>query len=234
MTTIAVVAGTLASYALAWTLGSPVLVPVLNTLPALPVLVLRLRRGRVGPAVADMLAWAATMAVAATALSYWAPDATGQLFVHAETYRTEMFTWVRTGVGDENQPARFLVTHAWHAAAFCLLSLASGSVLSLAMGAVLMNYMGHYVGALASAGASPVPLAVLGWHPWSVVRIASYVVLGVVLGGPVLARVAGFAFRLRAQRAWLLAAALGLTADAVLKWLLAPRWGALLRDLAGW
>ena len=60
------------------------------------------------------------------------------------------------------------------------------------MGAVLMNYMGHYVGTLAAASGRPALTMVLGWHPWAVVRIVSFVALGVILSAPLLARLGGF------------------------------------------
>jgi hypothetical protein len=141
---------------------------------------------------------------------------------------------VRTGLGEESNPARFVPSHAAHAAAFCALSLATGSMLSMPMGAVLMNSMGHYVGRLAAVSASPALTACLAWAPWSLVRIVSYVMLGVLLGGPVLSRLGRFPFRLRAHARVLALAAGGLLADVVLKWLMAPAWSPLLRVVVGW
>jgi len=229
-----VVTGTLVSYAVAWVVGVPALVPVLNTLPAFPFLVVALRRGQLGRAVAMMSAWAATMGVAATALSYLDPAGTGRLFIHADAYRHEMFLWVQTGIGAESNPAQFGPSHALHAAVFCALSWVSGSVLSMPMGAVLMNYMGHFVGALASTSRHPLPTVILGWLPWSLVRIASFIVLGVVLGGPVLSRVGGFQYRLGAHRRLLLLALAGLLVDAAVKAALAPAWAVMLRRIVGW
>jgi hypothetical protein len=174
------------------------------------------------------------MGVGATLMSYLSPARTAALFLNGERYAAEMMLWVRTGLGEESSPARFIPSHAVHAAAFCTLSLATGSMLSMPMGAVLMNYMGHYVGGLAAVSARPVLTACLAWAPWSLVRIASYVVLGVVLGGPVLSRLGHFPFRLRAQAQLLALAAGGLLLDVVLKWLMAPAWSRLLRTVVGW
>ena len=113
-------------------------------------------------------------------------------------------------------------------------ALASGGVIALAMGAVLMNYMGHYVGALAAASARPIQTMVIGWHPWAVIRVVSFVTIGVVLSGPVLSRIGGFRFDWRAERRFLLYAAIGLAADVVLKWSLAPYWRHLLLRVVGW
>jgi len=117
---------------------------------------------------------------------------------------------------------------------FAALALASGGVLALAMGAVLMNYMGHYVGTLAATSAHPLPVLVLGWHPWAVIRIVSFVTIGVVLSAPLLSWLGRFRVDRRAARRLLAWAAAGLIADIVLKWLLAPAWQRLLMRAAGW
>jgi hypothetical protein len=225
---------TLLSYAAAWLVGVPALVPAFNTLPAIPFLFLALKRGRAGAAIVEMLVWAASLGVAATLLSWVDPVGTGRLFVNGEDYRREMFAWVATGTGAESDPAQFVPTHIVHALAFSALSLVSGSLLSMPMGAVLMNYMGHYVGTLAAASGHPVTTALAAWVPWALVRIASYVTLGVVLAGPVMSRLGGFRFRLRDHFTPLVLALSGLLTDIVLKAALAPHWHALLGDLVGW
>ena len=66
------------------------------------------------------------------------------------------------------------------------------------MGAVLMNYMGHYVGTLAAAEPRVRPLTMmLAWHPWAVIRVISFVIIGVVLSAPLLSRLGRFAGRPR-------------------------------------
>jgi predicted membrane protein len=145
-----------------------------------------------------------------------------------------MFLFVLTGQGAEGDIRQFLPQHTAHAAMFSGLALATGSALAMPLGAFLMNYMGHYVGALGSASSHPWRAIALAWVPWSLVRIASFVTLGVVLGGPVLARVFQFKYRLTEQRRWILLAAAGLLVDVVLKWALAPSWRLLIKSAAGW
>ena len=73
---------------------------------------------------------------------------------------------------------------------------------------------------------------IAAWHPWSVVWIVSFVVLGVVLAGPVLSRVAGFRFSLAETSdcyGWLPVACCWISLKAAL----APAWQRLLRALAG-
>ena len=230
-----VVLATVASYALGWFAGKPGLVPLLNTAASFPFMVLALRARNVKLAVARMLVWAATMGVCATALSYVYPLPTNRLFLRGADYRNEMFEWVRTGNGAESSPSIFIPAQVRDAAIFSGLALATGGVIAMPMGAVLMNQMGHYVGALAGWSARPALTMILGWHPWAVIRIASFVVIGVVLSMPVLGFLGGYEPEwVRAARTYLPWAAGGLLLDIVLKALLAPAWQRLLLRVVGW
>jgi len=212
----AIVGGTALSYIVAFLVNVPALVPFLNVVPAFPFMIASLRRGRLGEAVWRMLIWAAALAVCAT------------------VYRREMFEYLRTGFGPEGDIRRFVPMHLAHAAVFCGLAIATGSLLAMPLGALLMNYMAYYAGALGAASADPWLAMSLAWAPWAVVRVAAFVTLGVVLGAPVLARLFGFEYRLRDRTRWIGLAAAGLAADVALKWALAPAWRELLRGAAGW
>jgi hypothetical protein len=225
---------TLASYAVAWLLGIALVVPIFNTLASFPFMIAALRRNNLRLAVARMLVWALTMGVTATVLSYARPAESGQLFLRASSYRTEMFAWVATGVGPESTPSQFIPQQIGHAVLFSGLALASGGVLAMPMGAVLMNYMGHYVGTLADSSAHPWRTMLLAWHPWAVIRVISFVVIGVVLSTPLLSRMLRFSVDWRVARTLLLWAYGGLVADMVLKALLAPMWQKLLLRSVGW
>ena len=181
-----------------------------------------------------MLIWAAALGVCATVFSYLDTAAAGRLFLRGETYRREMVAYLMTGAGPEGDPRLFIPTHVAHASVFCLLALATGASLGMTLGAVLMNYMAYYVGALGAASAHPWQAMALAWVPWALIRVASFVTLGVVLGGPLLGRVLKFPFALRAQTRWLALAAAGLAVDILLKWLLAPVWREMIRNAAGW
>jgi hypothetical protein len=256
---------TAASYAAGWLLSVPILVPILNAAASYPFMVAAIRRGDLRLGVARMLLWALTMAVCATLLSYYRPAETDRLILRGAAYRTEMHTWVMTGRGAESTPSAFIPEQLEHAAIFSALALATAGLLAMPVGAVLMNYMGHYVGTLAAIGRHPAWLMILGWHPWAVIRIASFVVIGVVLSAPLIVRLAnperarpstgsGRAHgtvgagnarpsigsgrpedrhqharpELVEGRALLLWACAGLTADIVMKALLAPAWQRLL------
>lgn len=228
------VCATVLSYAIGWLVGVPAAVPFLNTLAGYPFMIAPVRAGQLRRAIALMLLWAFTMGASATSLAYARPAVTSRLFINAAAYEREMFAWVATGEGRESHPSEFVPQHVAHAAMFSGLSLATGSALSMPMGAALMNYMGHYVGALAHHGSS-LWLLLLAWHPWSVIRVVSFVVLGVVLGAPLIAAATGGAWHWTAEAwRWTRLAMLGLVLDIVLKAGLAPVWSRLLISLTGW
>jgi hypothetical protein len=230
---VMIVFATTISYGVGWAIGVPALVPILNTLASFPWMVAALRRRDLPDAVVRMLLWAFTMAIAATVLSYAYPADTEALFLRGGDYRREMFTWVLTGRGAESTPSVFIPQQAGHAALFSALAVATGGVFAMPMGAVLMNYMGHYVGTLAGVSRRPALLMLLGWHPWAVIRVISFVVLGVVLSAPLLSRVLRFEVDWRAARRLAAWAGVGLLADIVLKTLLAPAWQRLLLRMLG-
>lgn len=233
---VLVVLATVASYALGWLIGVPVLVPVLNAGVAWWLMALELRAGRVGRAVILMLVWAAVMGATATTMSAfgWSRDAGDRaLFLNAD-YRDEMLHWVRTGEGAESTPAVFLPRHLRNAVVFAAAAVGSGGIVSMPFGAIQMNYMGEYVGAMMARSRQPWRSALLGWHPWSVARVAGFVILGVVFSGIVLGKLFGFPYSLARQGAWVGVGGSLLVLDVGLKWALAPAWGRLLRDVAGW
>jgi hypothetical protein len=230
----AIVGGTALSYVAAFLVGIPAVVPVLNVLPAFPFMVASLRRGNVGEAVWRMLVWAAALGMCATVISYFWTAESGRLFLRGESYRREMFEFIETGRGAEGDIRQFLPQHLLHAAAFCVLALPTASALAMPLGAFLMNYMAYYVGALGAASAHPWKAMLLAWVPWALIRIASFVTLGVVLSGPVLGRLLRFEYRLGAQRRWIAIGLTGLLADILLKWALAPSWREMIRAAAGW
>jgi len=229
-----IVAATTASYALGWAIGIPVLVPIFNTLASFPFMVLALKRGDLRLAVGRMLMWALTMGVTATLLSYARPAQTGLLFLRGPSYRAEMFAWVMTGRGAESAPSQFIPQQTGDAAMFAALALTTGGVLAMPMGAVLMNYMGHYVGTLAETSAHPAMTLLLAWHPWAVIRVISFVVIGVVLSAPLLSRIGKVRVDWIGARRLLAWACAGLVADILLKTLFAPAWQRLLLRVVGW
>src|SRR5687768_10130921 len=117
----AMVAATIVSYPLGLWLGNRWLLPVLNTLPAYVTMLVLLRRGRRGRAVAATLLWAATLAVAGTLFFRFWPEAPDALVFNGPRYRDEMFHWIRTGAGSEGSLRLFLPQHLLHLVVFVAL-----------------------------------------------------------------------------------------------------------------
>jgi hypothetical protein len=223
--TFGVLLATIVSYPLGLLLGGGILLPVLNTAAAYAAMVVLLRRGERRKAVGLMLAWAAILAVSATVIFAVWPSAPDPLVCNGPQYREEMFHWIRTGEGRESRPAEFIPQHVLHLAGFVALSLATASAASMVLGAALMNYMGFYVASLSRAGAPAGAVLLFGWQPWAICRVAAFVVLGVVLAEPLLARLRPYPYAgPRAAKPYLIAAASGIAADWILKALLAPYW----------
>jgi hypothetical protein len=222
---LAVLLATVLSYPLGLLLGGGILLPVLNTAAAYAAMVVLLLRGARREAVGLMLAWAATLAVCSTLTFAAWPSDPGPLVINGPQYRDEIFRWIRTGEGREGDPARFIPQHVLHLGGFVALSLATASAASMALGAALMNYMGFYVASLHRAGAGAATVLLFGWQPWAICRVAAFVVLGVVLAEPLLSRLRPYGYDgLRAARPYLIAAAVGIAADWLLKAILAPYW----------
>lgn len=203
------------------------LLPVLLTLPAVSVLWRSLAAGDRDGALRAMLFWALALAVFGPLAMALAPDAAEAAVLRGAAYRDEMIAWLATGEGAEGDWRLFLPIHVQRLLVFLPLSLLSGGALGLLMGAVMMNFMDFFVASYAAASTG-VPAA-LAWFPWSLGRVAAFVILGVVTAEPLVRRVARTASPLRPGRLRLLGIAAGLLlADSVLKAMLAPVWGRFL------
>jgi hypothetical protein len=229
----------------AWPLALLVLTPVVPLLGVLPggrwiwpvVAPLTLwawfapavRRRAYGAAIAAGLGWAVLLSAGVVAWTEAAPKSAAGGIVRAEPYRVEMFEWIETGVGKENEPSRFVPEHLLHLGAFALLAWASGGYLGLVLGAGLTGYMSYFVGSFALSSGRLVTGALLAWVPWSVIRVVAFVILGSVLARRRLSG-QGTVFA-RREWLWLAAAGMGLVADLLLKWWSAPAYGRFLGGL---
>jgi hypothetical protein len=225
----------------AWVLLTPLL-PWLAALPggswALPLVAPfviypafshRVRDRRYGSAWGLAMLWAFLLSLGVIVLLAVRPAIAARGILHGTSYKEEMFGWIRTGVGRESTPSLFVPQHLIHLVAFMGLTVVSGGYLGLALGAFLMAYMSYFVGAFAVASGDPLAGAAAAWVPWSVVRVMAFVLLGTLLARPLLVRER---WPFRAREGWLFALAFaGIAADLVLKTLLAPGWGQLLRRL---
>ena len=207
------------------------LLPFLNIAFAYPVLFTLLAENQRGKAFLTMLFWALCMGVFMVIGALRDPVAAAASIFHGTAYVQEMFHWIKTGEGAEGNPLLFVPIHLLHIVSFCILSAISASFLSLLMGALLMNYMAFYVANVIQASHYSGVAMWMGWHPWSVIRIISFVVLGVILGEPMVCKLTGRDYEYTGARPFMWAAIGGLILDVLMKSLLAPWWGIMLRRL---
>ncbi|MCI0588664.1 MAG: hypothetical protein L0323_17695 [Planctomycetes bacterium] len=202
--------------------GHAFLLPVLQAALAYPIFLGAVREGRHGRAVGLMLLWAVATSIPVILASRTDPGGTEPAILRGKEYRDEMFAWIRTGVGKESDPGRFLPEHGLHFATFALLAYFSVGAGALLLGAVLLDYMNFYVGALLAAAADPAAVAPFAWPVYAVVRVIGYVVCATALAG---LRLRGPEPDERRRPLGLLALGFSLVlADALLKALLAPWW----------
>jgi hypothetical protein len=205
------------------------LLPLLAPLVVYPFFAHFVRERRYGAAWALGMAWALLLSVGVVTQVHLDPD-TAATLLNGEPYRQEMFHWIETGEGSEGEPARFLPIHLSHLAAFAVLCWLSGGYLGLVLGALLTAYMSYFVGGYAVAAGAPVAGFFLAWVPWSVVRVAAFVLLGSVLARPLLVR---RLWPMEVLERRLLALGLaGIVTDVVVKALAADGYGLLLRRFA--
>jgi hypothetical protein len=206
--------------------GGRWILPLLAPLPLWPIFARSVRAGRYAEAFGFSMVWAVLLSASVIAFTQIAPRVAADAILHAEPYRREMFGWVETGFGKETSPARFVPEHLLHLGGFVVLTALSGGYLGLALGAALVGYMSYFVGSFAASASAPVAGALVAWVPWSVIRVLSFVALGVVLARPVLVRRA-WPFGAR-ERRWILIALVGILTDILVKTLLAPSYGRFL------
>lgn len=195
-----------------------------------------LKNGTRRLAIGFVLTWALLIAITVVVFTIENPQRAEASIANGAVYRDEMLSWIRTGEGSESSPSVFIPRHFAHAAIFCVLGLATAGIASMLMGALLMNYMSFYVGVLlARCMESPgtIGAMLIAWNPWSMVRVVSFIILGVLLAEPILSRLPGYRLDPGGRRRWFALALSGLVFDILLKTLLAPLWPPILRVCLG-
>jgi hypothetical protein len=176
------------------------------------------------------LLWALLLSAGVILLTIWWPEAARAGIVHGEDYRREMFGWIATGAGKENEWRQFLPEHLLHLAVFILVSWVSGGYLGLVLGAFLVAYMSYFVGSYAAASGHPLLGSVAAWVPWSVLRVMAFILFGTLFSRPLLKRRLWPFEHIETRLMGL--AATGIAADLAIKILCAPAYGRFLRQLA--
>jgi hypothetical protein len=176
------------------------------------------------------LLWAFLLSLGVILLVFWLPDVARAGILNGEAYRQDMFNWIATGVGRENDWRSFVPEHLLHLAVFLLLTWVSGGYLGLALGAALVGYMSYFVGTYGVASGHPFLGSLAAWVPWSVIRVLSFVLLGALFSRPLLVKKA-WPFGRQDYQLMALAVS-GLLADLLIKGFFAPTYGLFLRRMA--
>ncbi len=217
--------------ALAFVPGGQILLPLLAPLTLYPTFRARVKEEDVRGAWFAGMTWAVLLSLGVIALTQLAPEAAARGIVNGEPYRHEMFGWISTGMAPENSPLQFVPIHLLHLSLFAVLTYVSAGYLGLVLGAALTAYMSYFVGSYAAASHHPLLGSLVAWVPWSVIRVAAFVLLGSLLARPLLVRKA-WPFDRDDGKIFALAGA-GILVDLLLKALIAPAYGRALQALAG-
>ena len=224
-------AGTIIAVALGFVAQNQYLLPALQIAIAYPVLYTLLVQKQRIRAILAMLFWALCVALVMITASIHFHDRAARSIIHGTAYVQEMFYWIKTGIGAESNPWQFVPQHLLHFIVFCILSVLTASILSLFMGAILMNYMSFYVASVIMASNDKLLASLMGWHPWAILRVASFVLLGVILAEPTICRIKKMDYEYASIRKYYWLALHGLVLDVILKTLLAPWWSTMLRRI---
>src|SRR5262249_55945876 len=140
----------------------------------------------------------------------------------SEEYCSNMFQWIQTGQLPEGSDASVIFFHIKQTVIYGVLAAVSANFLSLLLGAALLNYMNYYVAQLARQSKNSGIAFLMGWNPWSVIRVVAFLWLGVILSLPLLSR-SKFRF------SDLLPGIAGVILEILLKITLSARWAGKLR-----
>jgi hypothetical protein len=210
-----------------WALG------VLSPLTLYPSFAPRVRERDYWGAWRLGILWALLLSAGVIFLVFLMPEAAKGI-VEGERYRQEMFSWIATGEGKENEWRQFLPEHLLHLGVFILVTWVSGCCLGLVLGAILTAYMSYFVGSYAAASGHPLLGSIAAWVPWSVIRVCAFVLFGAVFARPLLVRRAWPFDRIEDRREYRLMAlaAAGIAADLLIKTFFARPYGLFLRQMA--
>lgn len=202
------------------------ILPVLNTLSVYLPFLLEIQKG-FWHAFFLLCGWSAFQSILTIVLAIRKPDVWASRIWKAESYTESMFHWIRTGELPEGN--RVLRVHLKQLVTFCLLAFLTLNFGALLLGCLLLNYMNYYVAQLVRSTRRKRSAMLIGWNPWSVIRVLSFLYLSVACSSFSL----WFLFPIRYDPSlWLMAPGLiGALADIVLKIKLSEAWSNKIRAL---
>jgi hypothetical protein len=165
------------------------------------------------------------------------PEEIDRRVLFAHRYREEMQDWLRSGRGSLARPRIMLRTHVVELLIYVAAALVSANFLALIICAVFINRMSVCVATLLATARRRWTARLLALNSWSLIRIASYILIGSACAAP-LATLAGYPAWQGTIVRMELAGALGVLLSVVLELLFSRSHGrALARavDLgSGW
>lgn len=170
-------------------LGLKYLLPLLTGIPASIVLIIHLRKKRYMTSVMDMILYVFWLSISGLILMYFFPDQADRVILKGISYWEEMRPWLEGQASKEGSWQKFIPEHLLHTVIVGVSSLISAGSLALIFGTILVNYMNFYVSKLMLAADFPILLAFVGWHPWSVIRVIGFIILGCACAAPMVSKI---------------------------------------------
>ncbi|MGK7937199.1 MAG: hypothetical protein AB4206_15620 [Xenococcaceae cyanobacterium] len=161
--------------------GVEQLMPFLGAAVIYPLYLLLVSRRCYNQAMIWVLWWAVCQSFSVVGATILAPGQATEVVLNGAVYTENMFHWIRTGEGAEGTLQLFLPLHLREYAIFSLLSLFTFGSAALILGTYLLNYMNFYVGQLIYHSNHPWLAAIVGWPPWSMLRVVGYIATGLAL-----------------------------------------------------
>ncbi|MEH2248972.1 hypothetical protein [Nostoc sp.] len=236
MIVIFLVIGVILSTSASFVFGIPWLMPIFGAAVPYPILFLHVRRQQHKSAFWWMLLWGVLQSIAIIVATTIAPQTAAKNILRGQSYTTEMLHWIRTGEGSEGSLSLFLPEHLLEYGIFCILCIVTLSSVALIFGTWMLNYMSFYVAELVKVSAKPWLAAILGWYPWSILRIIGFIATGVALaalGLNLVTRIRGEVPKSPFPKTYMLIGICFVIADIVVKAVLAPIWQKLLLSALG-
>jgi hypothetical protein len=200
--------------------GNRILLLLLCTIPAYVGYLAGLRNSILSAFVA-LLIWTFIQSSLVIFSSLRSTNKMAKLIFRSEIYTESMFRWIDTGILPEGSSTQVIRTHILQTLIYCGLAFVSGNLVSLIFGCMLLNYMNFYVSQLASRNRSWKTF-LIGWNPWSVVRVISFLWLGAVLGEPIALYILKMDVEFRFI--WLVPGIIGVIVDLILKLTISDKW----------
>ena len=159
----------------------PKLMPFLGAVVIYPLYLLLVARCSYNQAMIWVLWWAICQSLAVVGATVLAPEQASEVVLNGSVYTESMFHWIRTGEGAEGTVQLFLPIHLREYVLFSLLSLVTFGSAALILGTYLLNYMNFYVGQLIYQSSNQWLAVLVGWPPWSMLRVVGYIATGLAL-----------------------------------------------------